>query len=62
MCGTVSGHDDAGEDLGVARAEGARDADVDRADLADALDHHDHAGEERGVEEDHRLATSPMPK
>ena len=43
------------EDLGVGRAERARDAHVDRADLRDALVHDDHAGEERGVEQDHGL-------
>ena len=55
MCGTVSGMITLAEDLGVAGAERARDAHVDRADLGDAFVHHDHAGEERGVEQDHRL-------
>ena len=48
-------HDHLAEDLEVVGAERARDAHVDRADLRDAFVHHDHAGEERGVEQDHRL-------
>ena len=47
--------DDLAEYLAVGRPQRARDAHVDRADLRDALVHDDHAGEERGVEEDHGL-------
>ena len=47
--------DDFAEDLELAGAERLRDADVERGDLRDALIHHDHAGEERGVEQDDEL-------
>ena len=48
-------NDDLAEDLEFAGAERLRDADIERRDLRDALIHHDHAGEKRGVKQDHEL-------
>ncbi len=47
--------DDFAENLEFAGAEGLRDPDVERRDLGYALVHHDHAREERRVEQDDEL-------
>src|SRR6267378_8459222 len=39
----------------LAGAERLCDADIERSDLRYALIHHDHAGEERGIKQDHEL-------
>src|SRR5690349_20806582 len=52
-------HDHLAEDFRVARAERLRHPHVDRADLRNAFVHHDHAGEERRVEQHDDLRDLP---